>query len=79
MHIRQDLDRGRGRQIRRENGVLCPCTEMPRHFDVVFDVRVLDLNLSIVAIRKTRMMIELLNTLMCISKSSMHSQLDVIN
>ena len=47
-----DLDRGRGRQRRCENGVLCPCMDMPRHFDamhfhVVFaDVRVLDLNLS---------------------------------
>jgi hypothetical protein len=26
-----DLDRGR--QRRRENGVLCPCMDMPRHFD----------------------------------------------
>jgi hypothetical protein len=52
--IRQmtDLDRGRERQRRCENGVLCPCMDI-RHailtslyFHVVFDVRVLDLNLS---------------------------------
>jgi hypothetical protein len=26
--------------------VLCPCMDLLRHFHVVFDVRVLDLNLS---------------------------------
>ena len=31
-----DLDRGHGRQRRRENGVLCPCMDMPRHFDAIF-------------------------------------------
>ena len=31
-----DLDRGRGHQRRRENSVLCPCMDMPRHFDVIF-------------------------------------------
>jgi hypothetical protein len=44
------LDKFRSRtrtSRRRENGVLCPCMDMPRHFHVVFDVRVLDLNLSI--------------------------------
>jgi hypothetical protein len=46
-----DLDRGRGRQRRRENawrqnGVAYPYRDTTRHFHVVFDVRVLDLNLS---------------------------------
>ena len=39
-------DRGRGRQRRRQNGVAYPYMGTARHFHVVFDVRVLDLNLS---------------------------------
>ena len=40
--IRKLVDRRRGRQRRRENGVMCPCMDMPRNFDV----HVVDLNLS---------------------------------
>ena len=35
----------RGRQRRRENGVPCPCMDMPRHSHVVPGVRVLDRSL----------------------------------
>ena len=45
-----DLDRGCGRQRRRKNGVAYPYMGIARHFHVVFDVHVLDLNLSIVRI-----------------------------
>ena len=38
------LDRGRGRQRRRKNGVAYPYIGTARHFHVVFDIR--DLNLS---------------------------------
>ena len=42
-----DLDRGRERQRRRQNGVAYPYVGTTRYFHVVFYVRVLDVNLFI--------------------------------
>ena len=46
MFIKSSLDRGRRRQRRRKNGVAYPYMGRARHIHVVFDVRVLHLNLS---------------------------------
>ena len=43
----RDLASGRERQGRRGDCVLYPCIDIPRRFGVVFDVRVLEQNLSL--------------------------------